>query len=84
MGQADLLAFLKPGATSRQEAIEKLGHPNAEYEHGRIQTFWIAADEGGYRSGFIEVGTTHQFSLVLVFDEKDLLVRHALVRVRGR
>jgi len=84
IGQADLLAFLKSGETMRGEVNAKLGSPDAEYARGRILTFWLAADEAGYYRRTPACGSGERFSLVLVFDKDDLLLRHSLVIVCGR
>jgi len=84
IGQADLLAFLKSGETLRKEVKANLGSPDAEYAHGRILTFWLAADEAGYYRCCAALGSVRQFSLVLVFGKDDLLLSHALVKFSGR
>lgn len=84
IGQADLLVFLNSGETLREEVNEQLGSADAEYAHGRILTFWLAADEAGYYRRRPAFGSVEEFSLVLVFGRDDLLLRHALVKVRGR
>lgn len=82
VGQKDLLAFLEPGASSREEVVQRLGTPDALYEGGLIVAYRIAEDEGGYyRPG---LGRPAQYSAVMVFDAGDQLRRSSLVKVRAR
>lgn len=48
MGQRDLLDFLEDGRTTREDALLALGDPSASYETGRILTYRLARDDGGY------------------------------------
>lgn len=84
VGRDDLVSFLRDGETYRDEIFLKLGDPSAVYEAGRILTYRLGEDEGGYfllqkRQGFQNVN----YSLVLVFDEAGRLIRHALVQVQA-
>ena len=83
-----LLDFLEDGRTTKQMVFEKLGQPSRTYENGRILTYRIGNEEGkGY---YIEgAGASGQSSfkksnrsLVLIFNDKGILVRHSLVNVR--
>jgi hypothetical protein len=80
-GQRDWLDFLQPGATTRSVVADRLGTPDADFEGGRILTYWVAADAGGYYKPRQHDLRTH--SLVLVFRRDDVLDRHSLVKVRG-
>jgi hypothetical protein len=80
-----LLNFLEDGMTTREEVILKLGQPSHAYEAERILTYRIGNNDSGYflldplkRADW--VGTSH--SLVLVFDENNVLRKHSLVSVR--
>lgn len=81
LGQQGWLDFLQPGATTRTVAADRLGTPDADFEGGRILTYWVAADAGGYYKPRQHDTRTH--SLVLVFGQDDVLDRHSLVKVRG-
>jgi hypothetical protein len=79
---SDALSFLVVGATTREVVFAKLGEPSARYTADGILTYRLRADTG-YRSvprAFDWYPATH--SLVLRFDQRDVLVQKALVRVR--
>lgn len=87
----DFLAFLQDGRTTREEAILRLGTPNARLEGERILTYAYATsphggiwsrrgrDRGGKGEGvpWDYRGPVH--SLVLVFGADGVLTRHSLV-----
>jgi hypothetical protein len=85
---ANILGFLKNGATRRAEVVERLGEPSAVFEQDHILTyrvagdskrgFWIRGRVGQPNFGWIGVNN----SLVLVFDESGVLQRHSLVAVQ--
>jgi hypothetical protein len=84
VGQPDLLTFVEDGRTTREQVFLALGEPSATYEDGRILTFRLARDEGGYflvekAPGFRSV----KYSLVLAFDDAGLLRRHSLVAIKA-
>ncbi len=84
VGQADLLTFIEDGRTTREQVFLALGEPSSTYEDGRILTFRLGRDDGGYflvekAPGF----RTVQYSLVLAFDDAGLLRRHSLVTVKA-
>ncbi|WP_155836970.1 hypothetical protein [Paraburkholderia mimosarum] len=88
-----MLDFLGDGTTTRETALLKLGEPSGTFDRDRILTYRIGIPkDGGY---FLlhphAAGTAYNwsaepgvslYSLVLVFDEKNILVKHSLVRVR--
>jgi len=81
----NLLSFLVDGI-SRETVLMKLGEPSASFEQGRILTYRVGADaEKGYflldRQANIGWENT-KYSLVLVFNEKGLLIKHTLVQIR--
>jgi hypothetical protein len=83
-GQPELLTFIQDGQTTREQVFLALGEPSATYENGRILTFRLARDEGGYflvekAPGFHSV----KYSLVLAFDDTGLLRRHSLVAIKA-
>ncbi len=82
----DLLDFLTPGRTSRQEVITTLGQPSASFERERILTYRIGQDP---KQGFylVEPKQTAQwnsarFSLVLLFDDRGVLKEKKTVAVQ--
>ena len=80
-----LLDVLQDGHTPKETALLKFGQPSAVFESGRILTYRLGKElERGY---FIRQATATNwlgvsFSLVLVFDEHEVLQRHSLVPVR--
>lgn len=78
-----LLDFLEDGKTSKQVAVIRLGQPSATFEGERIVTYRIGSDKKGY---FLRAGpdgwARTKFSLVLMFDENNVLQKHSLVEVR--
>ena len=83
-GQKDLLGFLADGATKKEEVERKLGRPSRQFEDSRVLTYRIGEDKKGYFQD-TETSTdwsTCRYSLVLVFDADNTLVRHSLVDVR--
>ena len=79
------LESLEDGKTSKQMVILKLGQPSGTFEGERILTYRIGKDEHGYsvldrQAGSPWTGT--KFSLVLIFDEHNVLQKHSLVSVR--
>ncbi|MEM5370832.1 hypothetical protein V4C53_32990 [Paraburkholderia azotifigens] len=92
-GDATMLDFLQDGATSREATLISLGEPSGTFDRDRILTYRIGIPkDGGYLllhphaagtpyNWSAEPGVT-LYSLVLVFDEKNILAKHSLVRVR--
>ena len=79
----NLLSIVTVG-TSREAIVLKLGEPSTTLENGRILAYRIGEDKGeGY---FLLDRQVHwantKYSLVLVFDEKGILIKHTLVQVR--
>jgi len=80
-----LLDFLENGKTSKQMVILKLGQPSGTFEGEKIVTYRMGSDEKGYllldrQAGAPWTGT--KFSLVLIFDENNVLQKHSMVPVR--
>jgi len=92
-GHADLLEFLADGKTSKEEVLMKLGQPSGKFESEKILTYRLGFDS--HSRGYYVVerapGMGHEptwaawmntkYSLVLVFDNKDVLRKHSLVEV---
>lgn len=86
----EALAFLKDGATTREEVLLRLGTPNAVLEGGRILAYAFrrsrngsflrvarVPDGPGRPASYRAAGGTD--SLVLVFSPQGSLLRHSLV-----
>lgn len=82
------LAFLQDGRTTREEALLRLGTPNARLEGERILTYAYSARADWAREGRVRGGRGEGVpgyyrgpvhSLVLVFGTDGVLVRHSLV-----
>lgn len=89
--QPDLLKFLSPGHTTREEVILTLGQPSATFEQDRILTYRIGeiAEKGQFvispRLLLPAQAATWQnvtYSLVLVFTDRGTLREHRLVKVQ--
>jgi hypothetical protein len=84
VGDSQFLSFLQDGSTTHEDVYLHLAEPSAIFESGRIQTYLLDEDRGGYilmhRS---EHGWNGKYSLVLAFDEQGVLRRHSLVRIRA-
>jgi hypothetical protein len=78
---ATKFGFLQEGKTTRQQIIERMGAPRAEFEKDRVLTYWVFENQHGK----MDVGTPpkssdgRSYSLVLAFDERGVLLRHSLV-----
>ncbi len=83
-GNARLLDFLQDGKTTREAVYLQLGEPSGVFEAGRILTYRLAEDKGGYLLLLQpRIGWTGLYSLVLSFDAAGTLTRHSLVKVRA-
>ena len=84
-----LLDFLRDGATARQEVLQKLGPSSGRFNGDKILTYRAEKGENGYHLDQCPARTTEQGwqvwccgqSLVLVFDDNDVLQRHMFVNV---
>ncbi|MEN6483944.1 MAG: hypothetical protein ABFD98_03580 [Syntrophobacteraceae bacterium] len=84
-----LLDFLTDGATSKEDVLLQLGQASGTFESERILTYRIGKDDTGYflldrlnRPDLRGTWAMASHSLVLVFDENNILRRHSLVPVR--
>ena len=89
IAEKTFLEFLEDGKTSRQMVMLKFGQPSGTFERERILTYRIGKDETGYfmldrqAGGPVSGGWTGtKFSLVLIFDENNVLQKHSMVPVR--
>jgi len=76
-GKAD---FVVDGRTTKREVVMALGLPSGQFEGERILTYRLTPDRKavGREIGWDEA----PYSLVLMFDDGHVLVRHRLVEVR--
>lgn len=86
----DLLNFMEPGRTTREEVLLRLGQPSASFEKEKIFTYRLGqyGEQGYYiispKTILPAQGASWQnvhFSLVIVFDEEGRLRKHKLVKV---
>jgi len=85
-------SFLKPGQTSREEAVRRLGDPTGKFQGGVILTYSMepapyhglkpVRREPSLRNGPFLGWEEAVYSLVLVFDSESLLREFSLVKVR--
>ena len=80
-----LIKFLKNGHTKKREVIDSFGQPSRKFSHDRIFTYRILSDENGL--WFISLTTSDNWinvhhSLVLVFDDNNVLKKYSLIRIR--
>lgn len=80
-GQADLLAFLHDGATTKEEVKSKLGYASI-WLNGSLWTYRLGqGTDGLYLSPHWKYWTDTRYSLVLEFGPDGILRRHGLVNV---
>jgi len=74
------LSFLTDGATTREQAALRFGLPARTFEADRIVLYRLGWTEerGPYPLAYLPQAVAI-YDLVLVFDERDVLLRHALV-----
>lgn len=82
----NLLAFLNPGHTTRQEVVLKFGQPSGAFEQERILTYRLGEDpQQGYflvTPKSLMPWSQVRHSLVLVFDAQGVLEKQSLVPVQ--
>lgn len=87
------LEFLEDGKTSKQMVILKLGQPSGTFDGEKIVTYRIGSEEeekgyflrnrqAGWAGRCSATGTVTTLSLVLIFDEHNVLQKHSMVPVR--
>lgn len=85
-GNKRLLDFLVDGQTSKQEVILALGQPSGVYENESVYTYRIVGDSStGFKpsKSFSPCGWHDiTYSLVVIFDDQDVLKRHSLVPIQ--
>jgi hypothetical protein len=83
-GDRNLINDVAIPGTTREATLLKMGEPSASFEAGRILTYRIGEDSKGYFLSDRQVlrWANSNYSLVLVFDDRGLLTKHALVPVR--
>jgi hypothetical protein len=80
--QQKWMPFLEDGKTTKREIEQTLGQPTSQYEDGKIWAYSIELREA--RAGTIGISESYvgRYSVVLVFDEKNMLKRHSLLRFK--
>ena len=84
-GDKVLLDFIENGKTTKEMVRLKLGYRYRIYQGGKIITYQIAGNKG---DGYCVVDTRvlglseTDYSLVLVFDNENVLRKHSLVKIR--
>jgi len=86
MIQEELLTFLEDGTSEKEGVILRLGQPTGQFDGEKILTYRMTltdkeglvtslpAGQGGWQLA--------RYSLVLVFDDAQILKKHNLVQVR--
>lgn len=86
------LPFLADGQTKKIVVLSRLGRPSAEFQKGRIITYRLQMDHKDVlrpvSQGLDEFvidrrlyGVKPMFSLVLIFDDDEILRQHSLVNI---
>jgi len=86
------LPFLADGKTKKIVVLSRLGRPSAEFQKGRIFTYRLQKDHKDVlrpvSQGLDEFvidrrlyGVKPMYSLVLIFDNDEILRRHSLVNI---
>ena len=80
----NLLDFLEDGQTTKVAVVLKLGQPSGSFEKEKIITYKIGSDDNkGYYLIDRPTGWGGiKYSLVLIFDDNNVLQKHSLVQVR--
>ena len=89
IAEKTFLEFLEDGKTSKQAVLLKFGQPSGTFQGERILTYRIGRDEKGFFMLDRQTGAPvpygwyeTKFSLVLIFDENNVLQKHSMVLVR--
>ena len=86
------LPFLEDGATKKLVILSRLGRPSAQFQKGRIFTYRLQMDHQNVLRAVSQdldefvidrklYGEDPMYSLVLIFDNDDILKQHRLVEV---
>jgi hypothetical protein len=87
------LPFIKDSVATREEIMLHLGLPQGDYENGRIIIYRLAFNkekklliverefEYYYKTFPQNTWLLARYSLVLVFNEKNILVKHSLIEI---
>ncbi len=80
----DLIEFLRPDRTTREEVLSTLSKPNRAFEQEKILFYRLGHDEeqGYYICKLTGGWKGVDYSLVLVFDSDGVLRKHNLVDVK--
>ena len=89
--------FIEVEKTTKDEVFLKLGEPSGQFEGGRILTYAMNfSEKEGFRVDYEREFVTHcrwfqrlntsvgkaEYNLILVFDDKNILSKYNLLRVR--
>jgi len=74
-------SFFQEGMTTKKEILDRLGKPVAQYEEGRIITYWAEHDRKD-RFRVVETLGTGNTILVIVFRNDGVLERYSVVTRR--
>ncbi len=89
-----LLDFLEDGKTTKEMVILKLGAPSGTFEGERIISYRLGRTREGYfvldqiaearvqKDPALYSGIISTFSLVLIFDESNILQKHSAVQIQ--
>lgn len=69
--------FIQNRKTTKKQVQDRLGSATSSYESGRILIYHVFIDGNG---GMNRQGRGFCYACVLVFDNKDVLERHSLVK----
>lgn len=84
--------FIEDGKTTTEEVLSRLGTPSSQFQRGRILSYLLKEDYrveehcGGSSSSCEKNGLSRvaqgPYNLILSFDEKGILQKHSLIKVR--
>ena len=78
--QQQWLPFIENGKITKEEVLLKLGIPSSQFEGERILTYQMTFNE---QEGFRVISRrAFEYNLVLVFDERNILQKHRLLKVK--
>jgi hypothetical protein len=86
------LPYLESGRTTKEEVLLRFGTPSAQFEGERILTYRLILDEhkklsvvareSDPRTGAFELWGRAEYNLVLVFDERRILIKFSLIAIK--
>ena len=86
------LTFLETGKTPKEEVLLRFGAPSAQFEGERILKYRLILDENKNlsvvaresdpRTDAFALWGRAEYSLVLIFDERHILIKYSLILVK--